>query len=115
MEYTFNIVGVSPILYFFEHQQQTQQKVQISGVEYIGTHKCTLDSLLESVETVPASKKDWKMDEVVDTVIQFWLHNSDIVNYWKSRLDDAGRDSLLVARVADIQALRNEFEFLLQG
>jgi hypothetical protein len=115
MKYTFNIVGVSPILYFFEHQQQNQKNVQPLGVEYIGTHKCTLDSLLNSVETVPVAKRDWKMDEVVDTVIQFWLHNSDVVNYWKSRLDDAGRDSLLVARVADIQALRNEFEFLLHG
>ncbi|MBK1986366.1 hypothetical protein A0J48_002165 [Sphaerospermopsis aphanizomenoides BCCUSP55] len=112
MKYTFDIVGVSPVLYFFNHQQQSGQKPQPQGVEYVGTQTCTLDAFLESVETV-APTGGWNLDQVVDTVIQFWLNNAETIQYWKTRLQDAGRDNLLVARVADIKALQAEFESLL--
>ncbi|WP_016952852.1 hypothetical protein [Anabaena sp. PCC 7108] len=112
MKFTFDIVGVSPVLFFFNHQQQSLQKPQPPGVEYLGTHICTLDGFLESVESV-LPKLDWNLDQVADTVIQFWLNNSESIQYWKSRLQDAGTDNLLVARVAEIQALQAEFESLL--
>jgi hypothetical protein len=112
MNYSFDIVGVSPFLYFFSHQQQSQQKPQTPGLEYVASHKCTLDALIESVEPVPA-KWDWDMDKVVDTVIHFWMNNSESISYWKSRLNDAGRDNLLVVRVADIKALQADFDSLL--
>jgi plasmid maintenance system antidote protein VapI len=112
MKYTFEIIGVSPVLQFFNHQQQTVQKPQAQGIEYLGMHKCTLDAFLESIEPVPAKWK-WNMDQVVDTVIEFWLNNSESIQYWKTRLIDAGRDNLLVARVADVAALQAEYESLL--
>ncbi|BAY61800.1 hypothetical protein NIES22_18670 [Calothrix brevissima NIES-22] len=112
MKYTFDIVGVSPVLHFFNQQQQSQSQSQPQGIEYLGSHICTLDAFLESLETIP-TKWGWELDRVVDTVIQFWLHNSDSINYWKRRLTDAGRDNLLVARVADFTALQAEFESLL--
>lgn len=112
MKYTFDIVGISPVLQFFNHQQQILKKSQALSVEYVGTHKCTLDALIKSVEPVPL-KWGWDLDEVVGTVIEFWMNNSDSVCYWKSRLIDAGSDNLLVARVADIKALQAEFDLLL--
>jgi plasmid maintenance system antidote protein VapI len=112
MKYTFDFVGVSPVLHFFNHQQQKQTQPQHEGVEYLGTHICTLDAFLESIETIPA-KWGGNLDQVVDTVIQFWLNNSDSINYWKRRLTDAGRDNLIVARVADFAALQAELESLL--
>ncbi|MEC4817004.1 MAG: hypothetical protein SAK29_27610 [Scytonema sp. PMC 1069.18] len=112
MKYIFDIVGVSPVLDFFNHQQQYQQKPKILGLEYIGTHQCTLDAFIQSVETVPP-KWDWNMDEVVSTVIEFWMSNSERIHYWKSRLVDAGNDTLLVARVADINAMKDTFEALI--
>ncbi|MBR8840356.1 MAG: hypothetical protein DSM106950_41805 [Stigonema ocellatum SAG 48.90 = DSM 106950] len=112
MKYTFDIVGISPVLQFFNHQQQNLQKPQPLSVEYVGTHKCTLDAVIKSVEPVPL-KRGWDMDEVVDTVIEFWMNNSESIGYWKSRLIDAGTDNLLVARVADIQALQAAFDLLL--
>jgi plasmid maintenance system antidote protein VapI len=112
MKYTFDFVGVSPVLHFFNHQQHNQTQPQHQGVEYLGTHICTLDAFLESIETIPA-KWGWNLDQVVDTVIQFWLNNSDSINYWKRRLTDAGRDNLIVARVADFAALQAELELLL--
>ncbi|QMS89711.1 hypothetical protein HUN01_19775 [Nostoc edaphicum CCNP1411] len=112
MKYTFDIVGVSPLLQFFNHQQKNGQKSLHQGVEYLGMHKCTLDTFIESVESVPA-KWGWNLDQVVDTVIQFWLNNSESIGYWKSCLSDAGKDNLLVARLADITALQAEFESLL--
>ncbi|CDN11285.1 hypothetical protein RintRC_7365 [Richelia intracellularis] len=113
MNYTFGLLGISPVIDFFEHQQKMSQKYHHQGIEYIATQICTLDALIESVELVP-SKLDWNLDRVVDTVIQFWLNNSDSITYWKSRLQDAGRDNLLVGRLADIQSLRHNFESLLK-
>jgi predicted GTPase len=112
MKYTFDIVGVSPVWHFFNHQQQTSATAQPQAVEYLGTQTCTLDAFLESVEPVPA-KWGWNLDQVVDTVIQFWVNNAESIQYWKRRLQDAGGDNLLVARVADIASLQAEFESLL--
>ncbi|AFZ57402.1 hypothetical protein H6G54_26025 [Anabaena cylindrica FACHB-243] len=112
MTYSFDIVGVSPVLYFFNHQQQSWEKNQPEGVEYLGTQTCTLDAFLESVESVPPIGS-WNLDQVLDTVIQFWVNNAESIQYWQARLKDAGRDNLLVARVADIKALQAEFESLL--
>jgi hypothetical protein len=112
MKFTFDIVGVSPVLHFFNHQQQNSQQVNNLGVEYISTYICTLDAVIESVEPIP-EKWGWDLDEVVGTVIKFWMNNAESVGYWKSRLNDAGNDNLLVARVADVNALQAEFEGLL--
>lgn len=112
MKYTFELLGISPILDFFNHQQKLIDKIPSIGIEYLGTHACTLDAFLDSVETVPP-KRGWDMDSVVDTVIQFWLNNSEPIRYWKARLDDAGHDNLLVARISDMKSLRSEFESLL--
>ncbi|HLO88173.1 MAG TPA: hypothetical protein VK203_24640 [Nostocaceae cyanobacterium] len=112
MQYTFDIVGVSSVLQFFDHQQQSWQQPPRRCVEYLGTQTCTLDAFLETVETVPP-KRGWDMDQVVDTVINFWLNNSESIQYWKTRLQDAGKDNLLVTRLADINSLQAEFESLL--
>ncbi|WP_138503557.1 hypothetical protein [Nostoc sp. PA-18-2419] len=112
MKYTFDIVGVSPLLQFFSHQQQIYQQVPHQSVEYLGMHTCTLDTFLKSVESV-RPQHGWNLDRVVDTVIQFWLNNSDSIRYWKVCLNDAGKDNLLVTRLADITALQAEFESLL--
>jgi hypothetical protein len=112
MNYTFDIIGVSPILDFFNHQHQSQEKFPPLGVEYMGAHKCTLDAFIESVEPLP-QKWGWDLDEVVGTVIDFWMKNSESIHYWKLRLNDAGRDNLLVVRLADLKALKVEFDTLL--
>jgi plasmid maintenance system antidote protein VapI len=112
MKYTFELLGISPIVDFFNHQQQFLQKAPSTGIEYLGTHQCTLDAFLESVETITPTK-GWDADRVVDTVIQFWMNHSEPIQYWKARLKDAGHENLLVARVADIKSLKAEFEFLL--
>lgn len=109
MNYSFEILGVSPILYFFNHQvTQTQ-----TGVEYLGTHKCTLDAFIESVEHVPANH-GWDLEELVDAIIDFWINNPERIGHWRSRLTDAGNENLLVARVGSLQSLRNELESLLK-
>lgn len=111
MEYTFEILGISPVLYFFNQQHEFIQKTPQLSVKYLGTHKCTLDALIESVEILP--DRSWDLERVVDTVIDFWMNNSDSIRYWKAHLNDAGSENLLVARVADIKSLRAEFESLL--
>ncbi len=113
MKYAFNIVGVSPVLHFFNHQQKSLVGGQPQGIEYLGAPDCTLDAFLKTVESVP-TKESWEMDEVVKTVIDFWMNNSESIRYWKSRLLDAGRDNLIVTRVAEIQALQAEFDMLFQ-
>ena len=112
MEYTFDLVGVSPVVYFFNHQQQNGQNAQRKGVEYLGSYNCTLDAFLKSVETI-GYKYEWDLDQVVNTVIKYWMDNAESIQYWKYRLSDAGKDNLLVARVADIKGLKAELESLL--
>lgn len=112
MDYTFELLGISPILAFFNHQQEQQAKQQ-DGAAYVGAYQCTLDAFLDSLEPVPRHR-GWPMDAVVDTVIQFWVNNAEQVRHWRSRLDDAGAQSLVVARVADVTSLRSEFESLLR-
>ncbi|MBD2102462.1 hypothetical protein [Leptolyngbya sp. FACHB-261] len=113
MAYTFEILGVSPILQFFYQQQTILQQPQRSGPEYLGAYRCTLDAFIESVETsLPV--RGWELDKVVDTVVNFWIENSDNIQYWKRQLTDAGSENLLVARVANFKVLRAEFEFLIQ-
>ncbi|WP_088891018.1 hypothetical protein [Leptolyngbya ohadii] len=114
MEYTFEIIGVSPILSFFNHQLESGKDKPSAKKcpAYVGSYHCTLDAFIESIEFLPA-RQQWHLDRVVDTVIQFWLNNGEQIHLWKKRLADAGRDSLLVGRVADLEALRSEFESLL--
>jgi hypothetical protein len=112
MSYTFDIVGISPVLEFFKNQQEAIHRYSMGGVEYVGTQVFTLDAVIACIEPVPL-KWGWNLDEVIKTTVEFWLKNSESIGYWKLRLDDAGSDSLLVARVADIKALQAEFEFLL--
>jgi hypothetical protein len=113
MQYTFDLLGVSPVLYFFNQQQEIIHQHPDAGVEYLGAYKCTLDAFLESVETVPP-KRGWDLDQVVETMIDFWMHNSDRIQYWKKRLADAGNENLLIGRVADIKGLRAKFDSLLE-
>jgi hypothetical protein len=110
MDYSFELVGVSPILTFFHHQQEQQHRPH-SGAAYVGAYHCTLDAFLDSLEPVPP-RRGWNMDAVVDTVIQFWVNNAEQVRHWRSRLEDAGQENLVVARVADVTSLRSEFESL---
>ena len=113
MRYTFELLGISPVLHFFNQQQKLQGENSLN-VEYLGNRKCSLDVFLKSVETVSAHRS-WRVDKVVETVINFWMNNADSIQYWSSRLEDAGEDSLLVARVGDISSLRQSFELLLDN
>ena len=113
MKYTFDILGVSPVLYFFNQQQERQQQKPRQGVEYVATYKCSLDAVIQSVENVNLRERGWDLEQVVDTVINFWVSNSDSIQYWKERLNDAGKQTLLVGRVGDENSLRVELESLL--
>lgn len=110
MEYLFEIVGVAPVLTFFNQQQASHDRR--IGAEYLGAYQCTLDAFIESIETIPP-RRNWQLDQVVDTVINFWLNNAEPIRHWKQRLEDADAQTILVARVADLNALRMEFESLL--
>jgi len=114
MSYTFDILGVSPLLDFFTQQQKIKETTAPLDLEYVGSYKCTLDSFIESVETV-SGQNNWEMDRVVDTVISFWMNNGEKISYWTERLEDAGSENLLVARVGDIQGLKITFESLIQS
>lgn len=111
MEYTFDIVGVSPVLSFFNHQQTIQKTPRI-GAEYLGAYRCTLDAFIASVETIPM-RQGWNLDRIVDSVVNFWLNNAEMIGHWRYRLEDAGAENLLIGRVASLDALRAEFESLL--
>lgn len=114
MSYIFDILGVSPLLDFFTQQQKIKEKNAHLDLEYVGSYTCTLDSFLSSVESV-SMHKNWHKDKVLDTVINFWMKNGESIEYWTERLQDAGAENLLVARVGDIQGLKHTFESLMNS
>ena len=110
MSYNFEIIGITPVLTFFNYQQQTANNRDRSKV-YLASYQCTLDAVIESTNLIP-QKPLWDWDEVIETTITFWLQHEDDIRHWKQELKKTSEDSLLVARVANIEVLRHELEQL---
>lgn len=108
MSYNFEIIGVAPILTFFDYQQTLEIDRQRSKT-YIGSYYCTLDSFIESTEMIPA-KPQWNWEEVMQTMVNFWLKHEGDIRHWQQELKQAEANSILVARVANFDSLRSEFE-----
>jgi hypothetical protein len=108
MSYSFEIIGVSSLWNFFQHQQQVEQTPNRSCA-YLGSHVCTLDSFIEATDLVH-QKPDWDWDAVVNQMVNFWLTRGSHIRHWKAQLDNAEGDNLIVARVANFQSLRCELE-----
>jgi hypothetical protein len=113
MSYSFEILGVLPVLHFFQHQQKTIHPTEGLRAEYVGGYRCTLDHFLHLLDDIPA-RRNWDLEFLAQTVVQYWMDRAPVISYWKDRLDDAGDDCLLVARVADLSTLRAELETLLE-
>ena len=112
MSYSFDIIGVTPVIQFFNHQQQVENTPKRSKA-YVGSYLCTLDSFIEATACVH-KKPDWDWDEVVSTIVNFWLNQADNVRHWKAELDSAERNSLIVGRIANLNSLRHEYEALFE-
>ena len=110
MSYNFEIIGITPVLTFFNYQQQLENDPQRSKA-YIGSYFCTLDAFIESTQMIP-QKPEWNWDEVIKTMIDFWLSHEDSIKQWKQELAHAHDNNLIIARVANVEALRQEFERL---
>ena len=108
MSYNFEIIGITPVLTFFDYQQTLETDSQRSKT-YLGSYHCTLDSFIESTDMIPAKPK-WDWEEVTQTMINFWLKHENSVRHWHSELKQAQSDSFLIARVANLEGLRHEFE-----
>ncbi len=108
MSYNFELIGVSPVLTFFNYQQKLEVNPKRSKT-YLGSYQCTLDSFIESTQMIP-KKPQWDWDKVVQTIIDFWLKQEDSIRHWKVELDKAEGQTLIIARVANLECLRTEFE-----
>ncbi|MGC9505545.1 hypothetical protein [Baaleninema sp.] len=108
--FDFDIVTVTPVLNFF-NQQQEQEKTPQRSKAYLGSYDCTLDGFVKSTELVH-QKPDWDWDEVVGAIVNFWLKHDDRVRYWERIFREAGDDCLIVGRVANYTRLRQELESL---
>ncbi|HZG37933.1 MAG TPA: hypothetical protein VEZ50_04555 [Nodosilinea sp.] len=115
MSYSFDIIGIAPVLQFFTHQQQVEAKRDRSQA-YLGSYCCTLDAFIEATEAVHR-KPDWDWDAIVSTMVDFWLSQETDVRHWKQEFAAAqdanlGSQNLIVARVVNYDSLRHEFETL---
>jgi hypothetical protein len=108
MSYSFEIIGITPVLAFFNHQQQLASD---RSKVYLGSYQCTLDAFIESTNLIP-EKPSWDWDEVIETTINFWLRHEADIRYWKQELKQTSQDNLIIARVANIEILRQELEEL---
>ncbi|GAB4339993.1 MAG: hypothetical protein Fur0042_00310 [Cyanophyceae cyanobacterium] len=112
MDYTFEILGVSPLLYLFDLQSSQPKGANDLAVEYVGARHCTLDAALRAVEPI-APKRGWDWERLRRTAVEAWMQKADSISYWKQRLEDAGRDDVLLVRVAESRDLRLVLEGLL--
>jgi hypothetical protein len=111
MSYSFDIIGVSPILQFFDYQQRVEQHPKRSKA-YLGSYCCTLDAFIQATEAIH-QRPDWDWDAIVNTIVKFWLSQEDDVRHWKQELEVAeGNSNLIVGRVINYNSLRSEFENL---
>lgn len=109
MGFVFELLGVSPILDVFQHQTFRQHP---QGLAYLSAPEARLDPFLESARQV-SPDRGWNVDQAVDSVIRYWLRNAEAVHHWQLRLLESGRECLLVARLGDEQAYRNDLNALL--
>jgi len=112
MGYTFDIVGVTSIGTFVQFQHQLSQKNYL-GKTYLGSYDCSLDGLIEATKTIP-NKPNWDWDRVLEEIVNFWVKSEAPIQHWKQQLEIVKEESLLVARIANSDALRHEFESLLK-
>lgn len=110
MIYTFEIMGIQPLLNLFTHHADRSEDHQ--GAEYLWAQRCALDAFLDPLESLMA-KRGWDLDRMVETVIEFWVNHPGSIDVWKDRLQDAGQNNVLVARVSSLGSLRQEFERLI--
>jgi hypothetical protein len=111
MSYCFDIVGITPVLDFFYYQQKVEQNPHRSKA-YLGSYECTLDSFIQSTEMIP-QKPNWNWDQVVESIIDFWLHQEMEIEKWKVHFFEAREEILIVGRVANVNLLRRDFDSLM--
>ena len=110
MSYAFELLGVFPVLQFFSQQQRLEQTPERSRA-YLGSYDCTLDGFIHAMQLIH-QKPLWNWDAVVSTMVDFWLNHDESIRHWRWELSKAGSDNLVVAKITNINALRNEFEVL---
>ena len=108
MTYSFEIVGVTPVLSFFNYQQELEIN-PLRSKTYLGSYRCTLDSFIESTKVIP-QKPLWNWEEVMTTMVNFWLQQEDKIRHWKIELERSQEQTLLIARIANLESLRIELE-----
>ena len=108
MSYNFEIIGVTPILTFFNYQQELEIDPKRSKT-YLGSYKCTLDSFIESTQIIP-QKPEWNWDEVTKSIVNFWLKQENNIRHWQAELKQTNEQALVIGRVANLDSLRTEFE-----
>lgn len=112
MAYTFDIVGVTPIAKFVQFQHQFARKPNRSKT-YLGSYDCSLDGLIKATKMIP-HKPNWDWDQVLQEIVNFWLRSEESIQHWNQQLKAVREESLLVARITNSDALRQEFEYLFQ-
>ncbi|MGF1516540.1 MAG: hypothetical protein ACFCVB_01870 [Nodosilinea sp.] len=114
MSYSFDIIGIAPVLQFFNHQQRLEAKLDRSQA-FLGSYCCTLDAFIAATEAIH-HRPDWDWDAIAATIIAFWLNQESDIRHWKQQFADAeGSQNLIVARVVNYNSLRHEFETLFYG
>jgi hypothetical protein len=114
MSYSFDIIGVTPVLHFFNHQQRVEVDPCRSQA-YLGSPVCTLDAFINATEVI-YRRPDWDWDAIVNKMVEFWLNQEEDVRHWKQQFESAnGHDNLIVARVVNYDCLRHEFEGLFES
>lgn len=108
MSYNFEIIGITPVLTFFNYQQELEVN-PLRSKTYLGSYECTLDSFIESTKMIP-QKPLWNWEEVMTAMVNCWLRQEDKIRHWKIELESSEEQALLIARITNLESLRIELE-----
>jgi hypothetical protein len=115
MAYSFELLGVTPLLDFFNYQQKNEQNPHRPKA-YVGSYVCTLDSFIDAMDMIP-KKPEWNWDEVVESMVKFWIQHEETIRLCELELTENKQEEpqLVIGRVANLEALRHEFEYLFEA
>jgi len=69
--------------------------------------------VLKEKLAITPQKPDWNWDQVIESIIDFWLHQEKEIEKWRSSFTKTKEEILIIGRIANVNLLRRDFDSLI--